>query len=108
MWLVVGERYATAGRDGTVRLWSVKDMSHHKTIINGTAWVTSLVFTPKSSKLAVGSFSRTVKLYDLVNGDVRAWQAAVLFCSPRLLPVSFHYPRIQHEGYGFVGKHDRL
>eukprot|EP00192_Tetraselmis_astigmatica_P000660 CAMPEP_0117689666 /NCGR_PEP_ID=MMETSP0804-20121206/24643_1 /TAXON_ID=1074897 /ORGANISM="Tetraselmis astigmatica, Strain CCMP880" /LENGTH=1073 /DNA_ID=CAMNT_0005502517 /DNA_START=57 /DNA_END=3278 /DNA_ORIENTATION=+ len=66
----VGERYATAGRDGTVRLWSVKDMSHHKTIINGTAWVTSLVFTPNSSKLAVASFSRTVKLYDLVNGDM--------------------------------------
>ncbi|PNW80352.1 hypothetical protein CHLRE_07g313850v5 [Chlamydomonas reinhardtii] len=89
------DRYATCGRDGTVRLWNAKDLKHVKTIAlppsrpsgqdrdggggserlmsasrrqpkgHSGLWATCSAFMPLTQKLAVGSFSRSIRIYDL-------------------------------------------
>ncbi|KAG2490207.1 hypothetical protein HYH03_011334 [Edaphochlamys debaryana] len=98
------DRYATCGRDGTVRLWNAKDLKHVKTLHlprpragghghegserllsareggaagssrpshgNGGLWATCSAFMPLTQKLAVGSFSRSIRIYDLASYEV--------------------------------------
>lgn len=59
------DRYVTSARDGTVRIWNAKDLSHIKTIYTGTAFTTCCKLLPLSQKLGVSSFSRALKIYDL-------------------------------------------
>ncbi|KXZ56621.1 hypothetical protein GPECTOR_1g56 [Gonium pectorale] len=92
------DRYATCGRDGTVRLWNAKDLKHIKTLHlprprapassrsdgtdrigsargrqvaqHGGLWATCSAFMPLTQKLAVGSFSRSIRIYDLASYEL--------------------------------------
>ncbi|GLI65559.1 hypothetical protein VaNZ11_009122 [Volvox africanus] len=91
------DRYATCGRDGTVRLWNAKDLKHVKTLHlprprialparegaerlssarasrpmhSGGLWATCSAFMPLTQKLAVGSFSRSIRIYDLASYEI--------------------------------------
>ncbi|KAG2450287.1 hypothetical protein HYH02_004795 [Chlamydomonas schloesseri] len=95
------DRYATCGRDGTVRLWNAKDLKHVKTITlppsrpsgpdrdaggssgerlmsatrrqpkgHGGLWATCSAFMPLTQKLAIGSFSRSIRIYDLASYEL--------------------------------------
>ncbi|EFJ43836.1 hypothetical protein VOLCADRAFT_96020 [Volvox carteri f. nagariensis] len=91
------DRYATCGRDGTVRLWNAKDLKHVKTlhlprprialaardgterlssarasrsVHSGGLWATCSAFMPLTQKLAVGSFSRSIRIYDLASYEI--------------------------------------
>ncbi|GFR47120.1 hypothetical protein Agub_g8807 [Astrephomene gubernaculifera] len=91
------DRYATCGRDGTVRLWNAKDLKHVKTlhlprprapppardgaerltsargsrpVNSGGLWATCSAFMPLTQKLAVGSFSRSIRIYDLASYEI--------------------------------------
>ncbi|KAK9816486.1 hypothetical protein WJX72_000893 [[Myrmecia] bisecta] len=65
-----GERYATTGRDGTIRLWNCKDLAHARTIHCGEAWLTASLCTPVSKLLCVSSFARELRIYDPQTMDV--------------------------------------
>ena len=67
-----GDRVITAGRDGSIKVWSGKDQSHIKTIKVSNSWVTDVCYMPRLSKLASCSFNRSIKLYDLVSSEVVA------------------------------------
>mmetsp|Transcript_1517 Transcript_1517/g.3677 ORF Transcript_1517/g.3677 Transcript_1517/m.3677 type:complete len:1120 (-) Transcript_1517:241-3600(-) len=59
------DRYVTCSRDGMVKIWNAKDMKHLKTIENGPNWATCVKMLPTTRRLAVSSFSRSMKIYDL-------------------------------------------
>ncbi|KAL6759826.1 quinon protein alcohol dehydrogenase-like superfamily [Haematococcus lacustris] len=60
------DRYITSGKDGLVKVWNAKDMKHVKTVNTGKSWVTCTKWLPGTHKLAVASFARAVKIYDLL------------------------------------------
>jgi WD40 repeat protein len=60
------ERYLTCGKDGFIRFWNVNNLQPMRTIQTGKSWVTCAKVLPTTKKLAVTSFSRSMKIYDLV------------------------------------------
>jgi len=59
------DRYVTCGKDGVVKVWNCKDMKLLKSLAVGKSWVTCARLLPLTRKLAVSSFSRAMKIYDL-------------------------------------------
>ncbi len=53
-----------------MRLWNAKDLKPVKTLVSGGAWATCSAFMPLSQKLAVGSFSRSIRIFDLASYEV--------------------------------------
>eukprot|EP00798_Chlamydomonas_sp_ICE-L_P018384 gene18384-24854_t len=60
------DRYVSCSKDGCVKIWNCKDMKHLKTLNpGGSSWTTCSKWMPHSHKLAVASFSRCMKIYDM-------------------------------------------
>lgn len=70
------ERYVSTSKDGSVKLWNVKDLKLARTLASGSSWATCSTYMPLTQKLVIGSFSRTLKIVDLNSwegcGQVRA------------------------------------
>ncbi|WP_216209898.1 WD40 repeat domain-containing protein [Amycolatopsis aidingensis] len=64
-----GRTLATAGYDGTVRLWDVSDRDHPKPLgdpLTGhTSWVSSAVFSPDGDTLVTAGHDGTLRLWDV-------------------------------------------
>jgi WD40 repeat protein len=64
-----GRRLASAGDDGTVKLWDAASGQELHTLRGHTKWVASVAFSPDGRHLASASADRTVKLWDPVSGQ---------------------------------------
>ncbi|KAL0018315.1 hypothetical protein WJX77_008577 [Trebouxia sp. C0004] len=62
------DKYISCGRDGSMRLWSPADLSLHRTIANGPAWVTDCVYMPTARRLVCASADRAISYYDISRG----------------------------------------
>ena len=60
-----GSTLASAGRDGTVRLWDAVTGAHLRTLIGHTRGVWSVAFSPDGSTLASGSWDGSILLWVL-------------------------------------------
>src|SRR5262249_10650398 len=67
-----GQMLASAGGDGTVRLWELATGRERVTLTGHTAAVRSLAFSPDGRTLASGSEDRTVKLWEVKTGQEQA------------------------------------
>src|SRR5262249_52320741 len=63
-----GAKAASAGRDGTVRLWDVATRRERGTPFRGKAGFTSVAFAPDGQTLAVGGFDGTLSVLDAETG----------------------------------------
>jgi WD40 repeat protein len=70
LYLPAGDRWATTSRDGTIRLWSGKDLHHLRTLRCGKAWVTDLGILPRQNKLVASTFSRVLRVHDMTSLEV--------------------------------------
>ncbi|MEW5310065.1 MAG: hypothetical protein WDW38_001897 [Sanguina aurantia] len=61
------DRYVSCAKDGCVKVWNAKDLTLVKTLTTGSSWVTCTKLMPLSQTLAVASFSRSLKIFDLAS-----------------------------------------
>jgi WD40 repeat protein/serine/threonine protein kinase len=64
-----GSQIASAGDDGTVRLWDVVAGTQSRVLTGHVGDVLSLAFSPDGKRLASGGRDRTVRLWDLTAGN---------------------------------------
>ncbi|GAB4819533.1 hypothetical protein N2152v2_006579 [Parachlorella kessleri] len=60
------EKYITCGKDGTFRLWHMKDLAPIQVVQNSSAWVNDAAYLEDQRKLLVASMDRAITWYDLV------------------------------------------
>jgi WD40 repeat protein/tRNA A-37 threonylcarbamoyl transferase component Bud32 len=71
-----GERVASAGADGMVKVWHRRDLRQALTLRGHTAAVTAVVFSPDGRHLASGDGDGTVRVWEAADGKVVArWEA---------------------------------
>ena len=66
-----GQRLASAGEDGTIRVWDVNARQKLLTLNGHTSWVKSVVFSPDGQCLASASHDHTVKIWGADSGNGR-------------------------------------
>jgi WD40 repeat protein/serine/threonine protein kinase len=66
-WSPDGERFATAGQDGTVKLWTARGKIL-RTLTAHTDGVSSVAWSPDGRSVATGSWDSTVRLWDAESG----------------------------------------
>ncbi len=66
-----GQRVATAGQDGTARLWSATSGQEELTLSGHSGPVNAVVFSPDGILLATASDDRTARLWDAATGNQR-------------------------------------
>jgi WD40 repeat protein len=59
---------ASAGADGTVKLWNVEQECLMRTINVSQYWIHSIAFSPKNTLLATGSGDNAIRLWDTQTG----------------------------------------
>ena len=94
-----GHALATAGNDGTVRLWDVRTHARLGQFHGDGSAVSSIAFSPDGRVLAVGSVNALVRLWDVA--DARAARPATPWPHGR-----GHEPRLQPAGE-HVGERQR-
>ncbi|MCB5167423.1 trypsin-like peptidase domain-containing protein [Streptomyces bambusae] len=67
-----GRTVASAGSDGTVRLWDAATGKIRTTLAGHTDTVFSVAFSPDGRTLATGSADRTARLWDVKSGKTRS------------------------------------
>ena len=86
-----GRWLATAGKDGTVRLWDLNapdDRSVH--VLQGHGdWIYNLDFSPDGRWLATASKDRTARLWDLQAGDTQASSIELIGHQDEVYAVAF-------------------
>ncbi len=68
-----GGVFATAGEDGTVKVWDSKRLKMMAELKGHSAWVKSLHFSPSGKVLASGSGDNSVRIW-----DTRTWREAAV------------------------------
>ena len=63
-----GARLASAGIDGTVRLWDAKNGEARLTMTGHEGWVWSCAFSPDGTRLSSAGNDGTVRLWDAKSG----------------------------------------
>ena len=66
-----GQFFASAGEDGTLRVWDVEAGKHRLTIAAHNAPVLSVCWSPDGRWLASASADRTVKVWDADTGELK-------------------------------------
>jgi len=64
-----GQTIASAGQDGTVKLWDGKNGAKRATLMAHQDPVNAVVFSPDGKMLASGGFAATVKLWAVATGE---------------------------------------
>ncbi|MDJ0581748.1 WD40 repeat domain-containing protein [Crocosphaera sp.] len=64
-----GEKIATGGSKGSVKLWNSSDLNDLKDFKCGTGQINSMTFDRQGSYLAAGTFDKTFCLWDLNNAQ---------------------------------------
>jgi WD40 repeat protein len=64
-----GRRLASAGFDGSIRLWDVRTGQELRALTGHTACVNSVAFSPDGRRLASASEDTTVKIWDAATGQ---------------------------------------
>ena len=59
-----GKRLASAGGDGTVKVWDATSGAESLTLKGHTSYVSSVAFSPDGNRLASASNDQTVKVWD--------------------------------------------
>jgi WD40 repeat protein len=73
-----GERVASAGADGIVKVWHRGDLREALTLRGHTAAVTAVVFSPDGRRLASGDRDGTVRVWETADGKLVArWKGHV-------------------------------
>src|SRR5258705_400589 len=67
-----GSWLATAGADGTARIWDAVTGRPRATLTGHTGWVQAVAIAPDGSWLATGGADKTVRIWDAVTGQPRA------------------------------------
>ncbi len=49
------------------RLWNAADLKHHRTVSNGSSWITDGMYLPGSKKLVFTALDRSVSIRFLIN-----------------------------------------
>jgi WD40 repeat protein len=68
-----GKCFATAGEDGTVKVWDARRLKPVAELKGHTAWVKTLHFSPDGKVLATGSGDNTVRIW-----DTRTWRESAV------------------------------
>ena len=63
-----GERLATAGGDGTVKIWNLKTLAVIRTLDADTDFVYSVAFHPGGTHVAAAGADRQIRIWDLTTG----------------------------------------
>lgn len=58
------DKYLTFSRDGSFKSWGPSDVSLHRSVDNGKAYITDCAYMPLSRKIAVSSVDRSVSFYE--------------------------------------------
>src|SRR5262249_19829167 len=66
-----GRLLASAGNDGTIRIWDTLNNCVQSTLRGHSAPVHAVAYSPDGNSIASGSADHTVKLWDAVTGKVR-------------------------------------
>ena len=91
------------------RLWSPADLSLHRTIVNGPAWVTDCVYMPTARRLVCASADRAVSTFsccmltDRVHGLLSNYPR--IQCIARSLAILITVQQVQTAAYRQVSKH---
>jgi WD40 repeat protein len=94
-WLAISpddKTIASAGRDGSIKLWDVRSGEEKTTLTGHTGWVTSVAFSPDGRTLASTSDDGTLRLWrgatdEEVQASVITDNSAASVGSPRRLPT---------------------
>jgi WD40 repeat protein len=81
-----GQFMATASKDGSVRLWNLKELNEQPQVLSDHDWVWSVAFTPDDEQLMAGIHAReeTVKG---VNQTIHAWPTKLKTMSTQLCGI---------------------
>mgnify|MGYP002623653076 FL=1 len=60
-----GRVLASAGEDGSLRLWDARDLQHLDTILTTDEWVTGIGFNPRDSQLAATTSDGKIRMWDI-------------------------------------------
>jgi WD40 repeat protein len=73
-----GTRLATAGSNGTVRIWDTATGEQLHALASHTGWVRSVAYQPDGTRLATAGDDGTVRIWDTATGKQTGWRAAHL------------------------------
>ena len=65
-----GDRFASTGEDGTIRLWDLQGNPISKPFPGYSSRIWSVAFSPKGDQIISGSYDKTLRLWDLKGSPI--------------------------------------
>jgi WD40 repeat protein/energy-coupling factor transporter ATP-binding protein EcfA2 len=78
-----GQFMATASKDGSVRLWNMKELTKQPQVLSDHTWVWSVAFTPDDEQLIAGLHNKEETIKG-TNESIRAWPTHLTAMSSKL------------------------